>query len=165
MSCRYSSTRRGTWRALPPDPPAHPPPSKCVLPLPYFTGLGKFSLLNSTSPSCFGELILNSHAGKFLYFLATHLSGSPAPAATTCAQHSRSISTPAFPYARAPGPGANRSRRKASASPACSTSRRSAGSKPARNVGRFRQAPTQLEIESTQSNIGQVCDEYVGSSR
>ena len=31
-----------------------------VLPLPYFSGLGRLSLLNSTSPSCFGELMLNS---------------------------------------------------------------------------------------------------------
>ena len=31
-----------------------------VLPLPYFTGLGRLSLLNSTSPSCLGELMLNS---------------------------------------------------------------------------------------------------------
>ena len=31
-----------------------------VLPLPYFTGLGKFILLKSTSPSCLGELMLNS---------------------------------------------------------------------------------------------------------
>ena len=36
-----------------------------VLPLPYFIGFGKFSLLNSTSPSCFGELMLNRLTGQF----------------------------------------------------------------------------------------------------
>ena len=34
-------------------------------PFPYFTGMGRASLLNSTSPSCFGELMLNSRPQRW----------------------------------------------------------------------------------------------------
>src|SRR5208337_946729 len=58
-SWRYSNTSRGT-SCSPASPSSTSTAVEVVLPLPYLNGFGKLSLLNSTSLSCLGELILNS---------------------------------------------------------------------------------------------------------